>query len=422
MRRYRVALLALILVPLVAAAARAEPTVAVLGLEPIDVPEALASQLTEALRQRAAATAGIKPVSGKDLIEIKMVFGCDTENPTCMANAGRSLGADKLLYGTLKRSGGKSSPQVIVSLKLLDVRSASVEKFVSTTVHKRELAAGAVTASAARWFGDLVEVAKPMLTVTSDPTGASVTVDGAPMGRTPVTLRDLNPGQRLITVTMPGRLPFTKNIELRAGGQHEVIAQLEPEKVAVVTPPIVVTPPKIETPPPPPAIITPPPPPPVRRGHPGLTAKILAGVAVGGAVIAGSVAIYTWRTYSGLEDTAFKDLNTIKGSIGAPSGTQANFFAHPDCSAASIPTGTPGLAQYKSDCSSGQNFANATTALWVVSGTMLAAGVVSFIIGDRQARKARERPPSTAQIIKQSLVVEPVFSTQTGGLQAAFEF
>ena len=76
---------------------------AVLGLESIDVPEPLAQQLTDALRQRAAATAGVRLVQGKDLIEIKMVFGCDGELPACMAQAGKALGADKLLYGTVKK-------------------------------------------------------------------------------------------------------------------------------------------------------------------------------------------------------------------------------------------------------------------------------------------------------------------------------
>src|SRR6185437_8612730 len=123
MRRYCATTLLLSAVLLAAGAAHAQttpPSLAVLGVEPVDVPEALAQQLTDALRQRAAATSGIHAVAGKDLIEIKGVFGCDTESPTCMAQAGKTLGADKLLYGTLKKSGRN----VVVGLKLLDVRTA----------------------------------------------------------------------------------------------------------------------------------------------------------------------------------------------------------------------------------------------------------------------------------------------------------
>src|SRR6185312_9305210 len=188
MPRYSSVLAALVGLVLASSSASAAPdvSVAVLGLEPVDVPEPLAQQLTDALRQRASSTSGVRTVQGKDLIEVKMVFGCDGELPACMAQAGKTLGADKLLYGTVKKGGSKNT--VTVALKLLDVKTAVVEKFVNDTVQKRELAA------AAKWFGQLLEVeAKPTLTVTSDPSGASVTVDGQGYGRTPVTLRDLSP-------------------------------------------------------------------------------------------------------------------------------------------------------------------------------------------------------------------------------------
>ena len=38
------------------------------------------------------------------------------------------------------------------------------------------------------------------MTVTSDPTGGSVTVDGTSYGRTPLTLRDLTPGAHQVVV------------------------------------------------------------------------------------------------------------------------------------------------------------------------------------------------------------------------------
>ncbi len=110
MRRYRpspafsaiAAVFLAALAPAFGGIAHADPGVAVLGIEPVDVPEALTQAVTDALRQRAAATSGIHIVAGKDLVELKMIFGCDTEQTACMAQAGRSLGADKLLYGTLK--------------------------------------------------------------------------------------------------------------------------------------------------------------------------------------------------------------------------------------------------------------------------------------------------------------------------------
>jgi hypothetical protein len=416
MRRYLTVIATLVALGLstsAVAASSSDVTVAVLGIEPIELPQSLASPLTDALRQRAANTAGVRLVQGKDLVEVKMVFGCDGETPACMAQAGRALGTDKLLYGTVRKSGKVA---VTVNLKLLDVKSASVEKFVNDTVPRRELLAGNVSPIAGRWFNQLVEIeAKPTLTVSSDPSGATVTVDGQGYGRTPLTLRDLGPGGHTVVLTMPGRQPATRSVELRPGGSHDVVVTLEPEaQVVTQTPPPVVAPP----PPEPQPLITPTTPLPPPTGHPGRAAKIAAGALVGGALVTAAVAIYTWRTYVDLEGTAHDDLKNLAQTV--PS--DGDFFKSPGCSVpGTVRETTPGaINKYKSDCSSGSNYANATTGLWIATGALATAGIVSFVIGDRQAAHAKER--KTATIIKQTLRVAPVFSTQGGGLTAAFEF
>lgn len=418
MPRYSTILAALAAL-LVASSAMAAPdvSVAVLGLEPVDVPEPLAQQLTDALKQRAASTAGVRTVQGKDLIEVKMVFGCDGELPACMAQAGKTLGADKLLYGSVKKGASKST--VTVALKLLDVKTAVVEKFVNDTVQKRELAGSNVNGVAGRWFAQLVEVeSKPTLTVTSDPSGANVAVDGQPSGRTPLTLRDLAPGTHSVVVSMAGRQAVTRTVELRAGGAHDVVATLEPEAPPEVARKEPLKPPPPPPPEPPPLVTRTPTPQPLTNQHPGRTAKIIAGVLVGAAVVTAGVAIYTWRTYSDLETSAHNDLEAIKPN---PVPAQdASFFTNPTCNVPADLQGAAGAAKFKSDCSSGNKYANATTGLWVATGALAAAGVVSFVIGDRQAAKAKER--NSASVMRRTLRVAPVFSTTGGGLSAAFEF
>ena len=417
MPRYSTLVAALALLVWAPAAQAADVSVAVLGLEPVDVPEPLAQQLTDALRQRASSTSGVRMVQGKDLIEVKMVFGCDGELPACMAQAGKTLGAEKLLYGTVKKGAGKNT--VTVALKLLDVKTAVVEKFVNDTVQKRELAGSNVNGVAGRWFGQLLEVeAKPTLTVTSDPSGGNVTVDGQSYGRTPLTLRDLTPGAHTVVVTMAGRQSVTRNVELRAGGSHDVVATLEAEAPIVAHKEPVKPPP---TPEPQPLVTAQPQPQPLaaRNEHPGRTAKIVAGVLVGAAVVTAAVAIYTWRTYSDLESTAHNDLDMLKPATGVPAG-DAGFFMNPSCTVPSDLQGSAAATKFHNDCTSGNNYANATTGLWVATGALAAAGVVSFVIGDRQAAKAKER--NSASLLRQSLRVAPVFSTRGGGLTAAFEF
>jgi hypothetical protein len=392
-------------------------SVAVLGVEPIDVPEALAQQLTDALRQRAAGTPGIRAVQGKDLIEIKMVFGCDQEQPVCMAQAGRTLGADKLLYGTLRKAG-RGGAQVAVSLKLLDVKAGTVEHSVAETVGKKELAAGNVMGTAAKWFAELVPAeAKPILTVTSEPSGATVTVDDKQAGRTPITLRDLSPGAHTVSVSAAGRVTQTRTVELRNGATTDLSISLEAERV---TPPVAQKPTPEPTPAHIPTPVQPQPQPAPTASHPGRAAKFVALGALVGAVVAGSVAIYTWRTYAGLEDTTHAELVSIRDANPGATPEQMQFFQAPTCNA---PAGLMGVGNYGSDCSRGQTYANTTTALWVITGALAGTAVISYIIGDRQAAKAeKERQKSQARLWQKSLQIAPVFSSKSGGLQASFEF
>ena len=100
-----------------ARAADAETGTVVLGLEALEPQDnAVANDITEALRQRVATSKGGPLIPGKDLVEIKLVFSCSDEAPACLAQAAKSLGAAKLIYGSVKRAGG----ELVITLKQID--------------------------------------------------------------------------------------------------------------------------------------------------------------------------------------------------------------------------------------------------------------------------------------------------------------
>ncbi|MEO0079036.1 MAG: PEGA domain-containing protein [candidate division WOR-3 bacterium] len=53
-----------------------------------------------------------------------------------------------------------------------------------------------------------VTVNETKTTITSDPTEADVTIDGRPVGKTPLELSDLEPGRHQVTLTKPGYREF----------------------------------------------------------------------------------------------------------------------------------------------------------------------------------------------------------------------
>src|ERR1022692_3153728 len=100
------------------AAETAEIPTVVLGLEAVDgAPDTLAADITDAVRQRVAATKDYQLLQGKDLVEVKLIFACSDEAPTCLSQAGKSLGASKMIFGNVKKTGN----DFMVTLKLLDV-------------------------------------------------------------------------------------------------------------------------------------------------------------------------------------------------------------------------------------------------------------------------------------------------------------
>jgi serine/threonine protein kinase len=109
-------------------------------------------------------------------------------------------------------------------------------------------------------------IANGSVVVTSTPSGALVTVDSAPRGRTPQTVRGLELGSHAVVVTMAGHVAETRHVQLSAATpQHDVAIELLPTRAA--------------TPPPPPAPRSVAPPAPARQTTPGALAPAAAKTA-----------------------------------------------------------------------------------------------------------------------------------------------
>ena len=407
--RLAVLLCATMFVCLTSRAFASDESLAVLGLDAEEVTDVVGTRVTEALRKRAAETQGVRLVPGKELVELKMVFGCDGEAPACLAQAGRTLGADKLIYGTLKKAdGGKS---IAVSLKLLDVRDLAVVKQVNEVIPRKTFAGAVITSFAARWFGLLVVPPQTGgIAIQSTPADAQVLLDGVAIGRTPARARDVQPGTHTVALALDGYQLATRTVDVHVGALETVIVRLEREARAELPGTPVVSPAEPLTQPG--TYLA------QRPRHPGRPATIAGIGLVAGAVVAGAVAIYTWRSYLSLEGKAHTDLTAI-ATPGASPDLQS-FLGKPSCK---TPPGSAGAAveSYLSHCDSGTRYAHATTGLWVSAGVLATAGIVSFIIGDRlEARAAKER--REGRRLESSLRLLPAISTKGGGLQASFEF
>lgn len=210
------------------AAAEADTPLAVLALEAHDGSDIMATEITEALRQRIAGTKGFALVQGKDLVEIKLIFSCPDEAPACMAQAGKSLGAAKLLFGNIKKLGADH----VITLKMLDVARASVEASMTDAIIKKRADTASLRPLTAKWLTRLG--GKPgngSLQVRANVLGASISLDGVLVGVTgerALAIPDVSAGSHEVTVEKTGYTRTRQEFTLAAGQSLPLSLSLSP--------------------------------------------------------------------------------------------------------------------------------------------------------------------------------------------------
>ncbi|HTA20248.1 MAG TPA: PEGA domain-containing protein, partial [Polyangia bacterium] len=232
----------------------AEPdaSTAVLGLEALDgAPDNVASEITDALRQRVAGTHGFQLVQGKDLVEVKLVFSCPDEGSACMAQAGKSMGATKLIFGNVRREGTDYQ----VALKLFDVNRAVVEGTANEAIQRRKAEPTVFRSLAPSWIGKLTGkvTGAGNLQIRANVAGADVALDGTHVGVTgtdAVTIADVAPGHHEVSVEKSGYTTTKQDFTLGAGQSLPLSLNLSSMSVDVgdmvppETPPVIVRRPK----------------------------------------------------------------------------------------------------------------------------------------------------------------------------------
>src|SRR5665647_650120 len=179
-----------------------KPKVAILGLEVVDPSgidaqsTSVARDITEGLRGRAKAGAGPYTLaigSDKELIDEKLINNCD-ESVNCMADIGKNLGANFLIYGRLE----KKPEGYVVTINLLNVDKRKMEKAKSPlTITQKDPAS--IAAASRKAYNDLTGTTElGTLVITANAQRGTVLLDDEPKG-------NLNSGTLTLTGLKEGR-------------------------------------------------------------------------------------------------------------------------------------------------------------------------------------------------------------------------
>lgn len=120
-----------------------DATVAMLGLE--GPQEMKAKAMTDALR-RALEARGM--LTGEQLTvgEVRLMMGCDDTSATCLAQAGTSMGVEKVVYGSLETEGDAYR----LVLTVLDVATGADDSQTSYPLMEADLAEAAIDDKASK--------------------------------------------------------------------------------------------------------------------------------------------------------------------------------------------------------------------------------------------------------------------------------
>lgn len=342
-------------------------TVGLLGIDGSTAPPGMGQTVTDTLKRLVPQLSGmqIKPHS-QDAVEVKAIFDCQDERPSCMAQVGRSLSVNRLIYGTVKRQPGGA---FTVQLKQLNVADATVDKFINETVQPAVLtqANPQLDTLVQRWLHVLlVEGLRGGLRVTTEPAGAQVLLDGVSLGQTPLSYDEAEVGDHVLRIELPGHGQVVRTVHIRGGTVHEVNAQLAVRSTGPVERPA-----------------------PVKPSEPTdwsrvlrYTSYALYGVAGASAI----AAIGTWRGYVAAEDRASASLDLLQRQLTEQNraGMYGSFFGSAQrlstCDGEASLAGNPNYDAYLSDCRSGNSLARASTALWVTAASVAALGLTSTVV------------------------------------------
>lgn len=238
MTRALLASLALVLGLLATArpAAAGKSTIAVLGLEVVEDGSGLdakatqfAKELTDELRKRARGGVGpyaLAPGSDKDLIELKLVSGCEDEGRECMAAIGADLATDRMLYGKVeKREKGYQ-----VSLRLLNVATKASERSATEVIPFDEATGGGLTKWSKRLYGQMVGAGdQGTLLITVNAPAGVVRIDGQIKGNISggkARIAGLAAGSYKLEIQADGFDAYATTIEVEGGAETPVEATL----------------------------------------------------------------------------------------------------------------------------------------------------------------------------------------------------
>ncbi|MEW5847758.1 MAG: PEGA domain-containing protein [Myxococcota bacterium] len=179
-------------------------------------PPALLTELTDSARNEVERSAGYRWVDAPQITseELAVALNCETLDEKCLGRVVGTLQVDAMLWLAVKPAA-----QTEITVSLFTAERGTQPQHSTLAARERANLTRAVRQVLRRLLGPT----KPTrLLVLTDPTAATVLVDGRERGESPLTLVDLGEGLHQVTVKREGIPPRTVEVDLVPGQSTEV--------------------------------------------------------------------------------------------------------------------------------------------------------------------------------------------------------
>ncbi len=214
------------------ATASADSAVIVLGIRSIEGDDDVALGLSAAVRHEAASVPGwtISP-NEISLAQMTLSFGCDEPDAACMAQIAENLEMDRIIYGTLRRTGAGNEYDYALTLYAFNAETGQIQDSLTDTIPRERRDIDDLRPRARRYvaqfggqarYGTLrLEVNQPDATVRIDEQEPRTT-DGSGV----LLIEDLAEGQHQMQVDLEGFESYSSRFRIVPDEQTDVRANL----------------------------------------------------------------------------------------------------------------------------------------------------------------------------------------------------
>ena len=222
-----------LLIPLCLNAAEGRPKIAVVGLRATGVAAELAENLSSVLASELSSLGLFEVVSRDDIKamlqfeEEKRLLGC--EDASCIAEIGGALGVDRIVVGSL----GKVGSQVLLDVRLMNIKRAEVESRVSRQLEGEAGLVEAVRSAARELVGKILQAEAGTLVLEVSEEGAEILIDGTLIGTSPIAARQVAAGPHDLRLRKKGFVEWAKRVDIQPRAATSERAILVPSRIFV---------------------------------------------------------------------------------------------------------------------------------------------------------------------------------------------